>query len=79
MGREALIHLVFGISIITLPLNFNLQPLLKTVVICLMTDDAVKSFMHRANITFGVEIAFAIGPIGRHGEVDIALADFARK
>ncbi|KAI9006978.1 SH3 domain-containing YSC84-like protein 1 [Hyaloraphidium curvatum] len=47
------------------------------IVMVLATDDAVRSFQSRANLTFGVEIAFAIGPIGRTGELDIALADLA--
>ncbi|KAI9024847.1 SH3 domain-containing YSC84-like protein 1 [Hyaloraphidium curvatum] len=41
------------------------------------TDAGVKAFSRGFNVQFGVNVAVALGPIGREGEVDIMLSDFA--
>ncbi|KAI9013658.1 SH3 domain-containing YSC84-like protein 1 [Hyaloraphidium curvatum] len=51
--------------------------MISDLVFVITNDAGLKAFSRGWNVQFGVNVAVAIGPIGREGEVDIVLSDLA--
>ncbi|KAI9031999.1 SH3 domain-containing YSC84-like protein 1 [Hyaloraphidium curvatum] len=51
--------------------------LISDLVFVITNEDGIRAFSKGWNCTFGVNVAVALGPIGREGEIDLVLSDLA--